>query len=76
VPKAVKAGFNGSDDGGFAPNMAVVTADCSQFVCEIPYGGNDSNGAIREPIFHQKIAILKDCQKKHPTPKPAATRTP
>ena len=59
VPDAVKTGFNGPDEGGFSPNMAVVTADCSQFVCEIPYGGNESNGAIREKIFRDKIAVIK-----------------
>jgi hypothetical protein len=59
VPDAVKTGFSGPEEGGFAPNMAVVTADCSQFVCEIPYGGKDSNGQIREQIFRQKIAVIK-----------------
>jgi len=59
VPDAVKTGFSGPEEGGFAPNMAVVTADCSQFICEIPYGGKDSNGQIREQIFRQKIAVIK-----------------
>ncbi len=59
VPDAVRQGFFGPEEGGFAPNMAVVTADCSQFICEIPYGGDKSNGAIREPIFRQKIAVIK-----------------
>jgi hypothetical protein len=59
VPDAVKQGYFGPDEGGFAPNMAVVTADCSQFVCEIPFGGNDSDGAIREQIFRQKIEVMK-----------------
>ena len=76
VPDAVKTGFNGPEEGGFAPNMAVVTADCSQFVCEIPYGGQDSNGAIRDQIFRQKIAVIKDFQKKQAAPKPAPTRSP
>jgi len=59
VPDAVKKGFFGPEEGGFAPNMAVVTADCSQFVCEIPYGGQDGDGFAREQIFHQKIAVMK-----------------
>jgi hypothetical protein len=59
VPDAVKKGFFGPEEGGFAPNMAVVTADCSQFVCEIPYGGDQSNGQIREQIFREKIAVIK-----------------
>ncbi len=63
VPDAVKQGFNGPEEGGFAPNMAVVTADCSQFVCEIPFGGNESNGAIRERIFREKIDVIKQFAK-------------
>jgi hypothetical protein len=59
VPDAVRKGFFDPDEGGFAPNMAVVTADCSQFVCEIPYGGNNSNGQIREQIFRKKIEVIK-----------------
>ena len=59
VPDVVKQGFNGPEEGGFAPNMAVVSADCSHFVCEIPYGGDHSNGAIREQIFRKKIAVIK-----------------
>jgi hypothetical protein len=59
VPDAVKRGFFGPEEGGYAPNMAVVTADCSQFVCEIPFGGNYSTGAIRDKIFRQKIAVIK-----------------
>ena len=68
VPDAVKTGFNGPEEGGFAPNMAVVTADCSQFVCEIPYGGNESNGQIREQIFRQKIAAIKKFRKAPENP--------
>jgi len=69
VPDAVKTGFNGPEEGGFAPNMAVVTADCSQFVCEIPYGGNESNGGIRDKIFRDKIAVIKQFAHDHPAEK-------
>ena len=69
VPDAVKAGFNGPEEGGFAPNMAVVTADCSQFVCEIPYGGNESNGGIRDKIFRDKIAVIQQFARDHPADK-------
>ena len=69
VPDAVKQGFFGPDEGGFAPNMAVVTADCSQFICEIPYGGNDSTGQIREKIFREKIAVIKKFQSTAISPK-------
>jgi hypothetical protein len=63
VPDAVKQGFFGPEEGGFAPNMAVVSADCSKFVCEIPEGGKESNGQIREKIFREKIAVIKKFQK-------------
>jgi len=60
VPPAVAQGFNGPDEGGFAPNMAVVTADCSQFICEIPFGGGkDSTWQLREKVFREKIAVIK-----------------
>jgi hypothetical protein len=65
VPDAVKQGFFGPEEGGFAPNMAVVNADCSKFVCEIPFGGNDSNGLIREQIFRQKIDVIKGFHPEH-----------
>jgi hypothetical protein len=64
VPAAVKTGFNGPEEGGWAPNMAVVTADCSQFVCEIPFGGKDSTGPVREQIFREKIAVIKKFVKE------------
>ena len=65
VPDAVKKGFFGPEEGGFAPNMAVVSPDGSQFICEIPYGGNHSNGTIREQIFRQKIAVIKKFMAAH-----------
>jgi hypothetical protein len=66
VPDAVKLGFNGPQEGGFAPNMAVVTADCSQFVCEIPFGGGkDSTWQTREQVFRQKIAVIKQFAAAH-----------
>ena len=59
APPAVRQGFFGPEEGGFAPNMAVVTADCSKFVCEIPYGGKYSTGLIRDQIFRKKIDVIK-----------------
>jgi hypothetical protein len=69
VPDAVRKGFFGPEEGGFAPNMAVVTADCSQFVCEIPFGGKDSDGKVREEIFRQKIAVINAFKKAQAAPK-------
>jgi hypothetical protein len=37
--------------------MAVVTADCSHYICEIPYA--NKNFAGREQIFRQKIEVIK-----------------
>jgi hypothetical protein len=69
VPDAVKQGFFGPEEGGYAPNMAVVTADCSQFICEIPFGGKYSTGQIREKIFREKIAVIKQFVAAHSSAK-------
>lgn len=60
VPAAVRKGFLGPEEGGFAPNMAVVSSDASQFICEIPLGGSNSDGSIRESLFKKKIAEIKN----------------
>ncbi len=65
VPDAVKKGFFGPEEGGWAPNMAVVTEDCSQFICEIPLGGEKSNGYVREQVFRKKIAEIKKFIEDH-----------
>jgi hypothetical protein len=66
VPDAVKHGFNGPEEGGFAPSMAVVTADCSQFVCQVPLGGGGaSTWQAREQVFRQKIAVIKQFAAAH-----------
>jgi len=49
VPDAVKKGFNGPDEGGYAPNMAVTDATATEFIVEIPFRALD--GAGREPLF-------------------------
>jgi hypothetical protein len=60
VPDSVKKGFFGPDEGGFAPNMCVVSADLKDYIVEIPYGGNNSNGEIRHAIFLEKVKRVKD----------------
>jgi hypothetical protein len=62
VPEAVKKGFFGPEEGGFSPNMAVTDPSAQTFVCEIPYGGNDSNGAIRTKVFRDGIAKIHAAQ--------------
>ena len=65
VPPAVAQGFNGPDEGGWAPSMAVVTADCSHFICEVPYSKKDFAG--REQIMRDRIAVIKKFLATHPT---------
>lgn len=62
VPEAVKKGFFGPDEGGFAPNMAVTDSTASIYVCEIPYGGASSNGKIRTKVFREGIAKIRMAQ--------------
>jgi hypothetical protein len=49
VPAAVRRGFRGPDEGGFAPNMAVTDATAREFIVEIPYRGLDGSG--RDELF-------------------------
>jgi len=72
VPEAVKRGFFGPDEGGFAPNMAVVDATASEFIVEIPYGGNDSNGEKRDKVFGAGAEKIDLWLATHPL----ATATP
>ena len=69
VPNAVAQGFQGPDEGGFAPNMAVVTADCSQFICEIPFGGNKTPpGRRAKKSFVRRSPSLKNSPPRKPPP--------
>jgi hypothetical protein len=76
-PAAVGKGFFGPDEGGHSPNMAVVSEDASEFICEIPLGiGADgkSVGASREPVFRAKIGEIKKFLAKGKAAPPAATK--
>ncbi|XHR29146.1 MAG: hypothetical protein ACFUZC_00995 [Chthoniobacteraceae bacterium] len=73
VPDAVKKGFNGPDEGGFAPNMAVVDATASEFIVEIPYGGAKSTGEIRDGVFSAGAQKIEQWLSTHPD---ALTQTP
>ena len=67
APKAVKQGFFGPDEGGFAPNMAVVDATASQFIVEIPMGGADGDGPRRDQVFAAGAAKIDQWLGAHPT---------
>ena len=73
VPESVKKGFNGPDEGGYAPNMAVVDATATEFIVEVPCRGLD--GAGREPFFAEGGRRIDQWLATHPdalpTPVPA-----
>lgn len=64
IPDAVKQGFFGPDEGGFAPNMCVTDATAQVYVCEVPLGGGDSNGAIRTKVFRDGFVKIRAAQTK------------
>ena len=66
VPDAVKKGFKGPDEGGFAPNMAVVDATASEFIVEIPMGGGSADGKKRDEIFTAGAAKIEKWLAAHP----------
>jgi len=49
VPRAVNRGFFSSQEGGYAPNMAVVDATATEFIVEIPFRNLDASG--RDQLF-------------------------
>lgn len=69
APAAVKQGFNGPDEGGFAPNMAVVDADASELIVEIPMaiGGKAGDGVARDAIFKNGAEKIDEWLASHPT---------
>lgn len=66
VPDAVQEGFGGPDEGGFAPNMAVVDATASEFIVEIPLGGDHSDGPKRDAVFTEGAAKITTWLASHP----------
>lgn len=72
VPPAVAKGFNGPDEGGYAPNMAVTDATATEFIVEIPFRALD--GAGRDPLFAEGAAKIDVWLATHPDalPTPAA----
>jgi hypothetical protein len=78
VPAAVAKGFNGPDEGGYSPNLAVVDPTAEHFICEIPGGANhkDVSAAEREKAFHagiDRILAAKElwAKRAEETPKKA-----
>lgn len=64
VPRAVRSGFFGPDEGGYAPNVAVVDATASEFIVEIPY---TEPGANRDAVFHATTGKINAWLSTHPT---------
>jgi hypothetical protein len=64
VPQAVKRGFFGADEGGYAPNMAVTDASASEFIVEIPF--RDALAVQRDQIFAQGAWKIDQWLATHP----------
>ena len=64
VPAAVKKGFFGPDEGGFAPNLAVTDASAREFITEIPYRHLDGSG--RDPVFTAGARKIDQWLEYHP----------
>ncbi|MDR3401289.1 MAG: hypothetical protein P4L99_02230 [Chthoniobacter sp.] len=67
VPAAVATGFTGPDEGGFAPNMAVVDATGNEFIVEVPCGPAKATGADRDAIFKMAATKIQAWLAFHPT---------
>jgi hypothetical protein len=67
VPDPVQKGFSGPNEGGFAPNMAVLDADATQLIVEIPMGGAKGDGATRDQVFAAGAAKIDQWMAAHPT---------
>jgi hypothetical protein len=78
VPPAVTAGYGSPDEGGYAPNMAVVDATASELIVEIPCAGPKGRGADRDAVFKIAAARMQAWMNAHPnavaTPPAAAAR--
>jgi hypothetical protein len=64
VPDAVKKGFFGPDEGGYAPNMAVTDATAKEFIVEIPYAHMDGPG--RDQTFAAGAKKIDQWLAAHP----------
>jgi len=73
VPVAVRRGFSSVNEGGYAPNMAVVDATATEFIVEIPFRNLDGNG--RDQLFAAGGRVIDQWLATHPeavpTPGPA-----
>ena len=67
VPGAVQQGFSSPDEGGYAPNMAVVDATASQFIVEIPMGGAKGDGDARDKVFAAGATKIDQWLAVHPS---------
>jgi hypothetical protein len=67
VPRPVAFGFQSPDEGGYAPNMAVVDATAREFIVEIPCAGPGGAGAERDAIFKTAAGRIQAWMNAHPT---------
>lgn len=67
VPRAVATGLLGPDEGGYAPNMAVVDATASEFIVEVPCAAPDSTLGKRDAVFRTAAGKINAWLSTHPT---------
>jgi hypothetical protein len=65
VPPAVKQGYGGPDEGGYAPNMAVTDATATEFIVEIPFKNLDGPG--RDQLFAAGGKKIDQWLSTHPS---------
>jgi hypothetical protein len=65
VPKAVSQGYTSPEEGGYAPNMAVVDASAQELIVEIPGGNLDAPN--RDAVFTKDAAKIQAWLAAHPT---------
>jgi hypothetical protein len=66
IPEGVARGFNGPEEGGLAPNMAVVDATGRELIVEVPMGGPQSSGEVRDAIFTRSAERINQWLAAHP----------
>ena len=66
VPEGVTRGYSSPDEGGYAPNMAVVDASGRELIVEVPMGGPQATGEVRDGIFARAAERINQWMAVHP----------
>ncbi len=65
-PPIVSKGMASPDEGGLSPSMTVVDPDFSCYICQVPMGGEDSDGKIRAALYQDRIRVMRGWLDQHP----------